>query len=401
MSLREVLVVLLVVAVGLSGTAWFLATHERVTETEWTGFTGEAKRNPWLAAQRLLSRMEIPAEEVRTLPGLRSLPPRATLIVPRAHQTVSASLREALVAWVHNGGHLIVEAEPLVQDDSLLDAFDVQRSAITPDQTQRRIGDRNKPPPYEIKLPNAVAPAALDMRPSVSLQSADTWFRAGDASGTSLVAKKIGSGMVTAISDLRYLTNNAIGTRDHAQFLWDLVRLDQAGAAHSQPVDKGQQTVLFFNRPGKLSLPDWLRTHAWAPLTGGAIALVLWLWRSIPRFGPIAPDAGRGRRSLLDHLRASGRFLWSTGHATRLLESSRTACLRELSRSLPYFQNATPQARLSQLQQVLGVQEEQARYLLEPQQGASMTQFLHTVRAYQHIYSRLAARKTEIAARAG
>ncbi len=401
MSLREVLLVLLVVAVGLSGTAWFLATHERVTETQWTGFTGEAKRNPWLAAQRFLNRVEIPAKEVRTLPELRRLAPRATLIVPRAHQTVSPSLREALVAWVHGGGYLIVEAEQLVQDDPLLDAFGVQRSAIAPDRAQRRISDRNKTPPYEIKLPNATAPAALDMRPVVSLQSGDAWFRAGDDSGTSLVALKIGRGMVTAISDLRYLTNNAIGTRDHAQFLWNLVRLDRAATANPEPDDSAERTVLFFNRPDKLSLANWLRKHAWAPLTGGAIALAIWLWRAIPRFGPMVPDAGRGRRSLLDHLRASGRFLWSTGHAVRLLESSRAACLRELSRSLPYFQNATPQARMSQLEQVLGVREHHARYLLEPQQGGSMMQFLHTVQAYQHIYSRLAARKSELATRSG
>jgi len=405
MSLRETLIVILVAAIGLAGTAWFLATHERVTESTWTGFQGEARRNPWLAAQHFLNRVATPAEELRSLPELRRLPPNATLIVPQAHQTISAGLLEALVSWVREGGYLIVEAEHPKQSDPLLEAFSVQRSAVNPSDRVRMIEGKNDGHAYQIKLPNAAAPAALNLKRTVSLQSSDAWFRSETGNGSSLLALRFGDGMVTAVSDLDFLTNGAIGTLDHARFLWDLVRLsefaksvEQADVPGTKTVESGQ-TVLFFNRPDKLSLPDWLRKNAWAPLVGGAIALVLWLWRIIPRFGPIAPDAARARRSLLDHLRASGRFLWSNGHATRLLESSREACLREVGRSLPYFRSATPQARLSHLVQVLGIKEEHARYLVQPQRGGSMLQFLHTVRAYQRIYSRLTARQPRPSAR--
>ena len=135
-----------------------------------------------------------------------------------------------------------------------------------------------------------------------------------------------------------------------------------------------------------------MASNAWAPLTGGAIALLLWMWRVTPRFGPVLPDPERARRSLLHHLRASGRFLWSNGHANRLLESSREACLRRVRRSLPYFHSASPSERMSLLTQTLGMKEEQAQRIVQPQEVGNMMQFLQTIRVYQQVYARLAER---------
>ena len=408
MSVRDILIVVLIAAIGLTGVVWFLSTHEKVTEPAWTGLRGEARRNPWLAAERFLNRVATPAKELRTLPELRKLPANATLIVPQAHQAISARLRDALVEWVRQGGYLIVEAEHPAQRDLLTDAFGVRRSAIASDRPERKGAESDEPKFDEITLPNAAAPAAINLNTAVSLEADNAWFQADSRHATWLVTVRFGAGMVTVVSDLDYLSNGAIGHLDHAQFLWDLVRLHEFAASTSTtpsgdagPGVTEQQPVLFFSQPDKLSLLSWLRENAWAPLAGGALALLLWLWRIIPRFGPVTPDAGRDRRSLLDHLRASGRFLWTNGHGTRLLEASREACLRRLARSLPYFRSATPQERLTQLVQTLGINEEQARRILQPQESSGMLQFLHTIRVYQRVYSRLAVRQTKTAARPG
>lgn len=394
MSLRETLVMMLVAAIGVAATTWFLATHESVTESVWTGFRGEARRNPWLAAERFLNRVAVPAQELRTLPDLRTLPPDGTLIVPDAHQSISRRLREALVDWVRQGGHLIVEAEPAQQDDPLLEAFGVQRSAAERDTHIPPSDDAGERKFDQVRLPNALAPTLVDLHAAVSLEADGAWYRAESQSGTWLVTLRFGDGVVTAIADLDYLSNGAIGSLDHAQFLWDLVRLREPAT----PDDSGVQPVLFFNHPGKLSLIDWLATNAWASLTGGAAALLLWLWHVIPRFGPVMPDPERTRRSLLDHLRASGRFLWSNGHAKRLLESSRRACLRRIDRSLPHFSSASPDERVPLLTQVLGLEQEQAQRILQPQEGGNMLQFLQTIRVYQQVYARLAEHRSGSAA---
>ena len=268
-----------------------------------------------------------------------------------------------------------------------------------------RIDENGKRQFDQVRLPNAKAPAMVDLHGVVSLETSDAWFRAENKSGAWLLTLRFGDGFVTALSDLDYLSNDAIGNLDHAQFLWDLVRLREfaqpTGAnavAGAKAGTADRQPVWFFNRPGKLSLIDWLAKNAWAPLTGGAVALLLWLWRVIPRFGPVLPDPERARRSLLDHLRASGRFLWSNGRATRLLESSREACLRRVSRSLPHFRTASPSERVSQLTRALGIKEEHARRIVEPQEGGNMLQFVQTIRVYQQVYSRLAERRSGSAA---
>ncbi len=397
MSLREALVMMLAAAIGAAATAWFLATHERVTENVWTGFRGEARQNPWLAAERFLNRVAVPTDELRTLPDLRTLPPAGTLIVPDAHQSISARLRDALVAWVRNGGHLIVEAEPAQQDDPLLEAFGVRRSAVEPKRRNPAIDHSGERKFDQVRLPNATAPALVDVHAAVSLEADGAWFRAEGRYGTWLVTIRFGNGIVTALGDLDYLSNGAIGSLDHAQFLWDLVRLREPATS----ADTDIQPVRFFNHPGKLSLMDWLANNAWAPLIGATAALLLWLWHVIPRFGPVLPDPERTRRSLLDHLRASGRFLWSNGHTKRLLESSRRACLRRINRSLPHFPSASPGERVSLLMQALGLEEEQARRILEPQEGGNMPQFLQTIRVYQQVNARLAERRSAPAAGRG
>ncbi len=315
-------------------------------------------------------------------------------------------MREALIAWVQQGGYLIVEAEPPARPDALLDAFGVQRSAVQREERNRGTEETGERQFDQVRLPNAAAAATVDLHGVVYLEADDAWFRAGNRSGTWLLTLRSGDGLVTALSDLDYLSNGAIGSLDHAQFLWDLVRLrafalpaGRRTVADAKPGTTDSQPVLFFSRPGKLSLIDWLANYAWAPLTGGAIALLLWLWRVGPRFGPVLPDPERARRSLLHHLRASGRFLWSNGHATRLLESSREACLRRVGRSLPYFQSASPRERVSLLTGALGMKEEHAQRIVQPQEGGNMMQFLQTIRVYQQVTALLADRHSGSAAR--
>jgi hypothetical protein len=81
---------------------------------------------------------------------------------------------------------------------------------------------------------------------------------------------------------------------------------------------------------------EWVRRDAWPVLAAAALLLVLWLARIIPRFGPLVPDAPPVRRSLLEHVVASGRFLWSRGAGAELVEAvseraARTARRRGVS----------------------------------------------------------------------
>jgi hypothetical protein len=116
-----------------------------------------------------------------------------------------------------------------------------------------------------------------------------------------------GQGRVTVLPSVSFLRNTLIGNLDHAELGWRLVAQ--------------QPTVTLYLRMTSPPFLEWVRRDAWPVLAAAALLLVLWLARIIPRFGPLVPDAPPVRRSRLEHVVASGRFLWSRGAGMELVEA--------------------------------------------------------------------------------
>ena len=414
MKTRDILIAILIAALGVSGAIWLRANFELETKKVMVGFRGEAQRNPWLAAERLLDRMNLPASDLREYDGLRKLQPDSVLVLPQGRQTLSESLRARIVDWVQSGGFLVVEAEHPSIRDSLIDEFGVKRvedadNRKADEHRQRASGisrnkgeyrnsgeykvnaihiDRDSLDLTVVKLPGSTLTSLVWMEADFSLVSERAWFRAGTDYSANILMLREGDGNVVVVNDLDFATNSEIADLDHAQFVVELTRFAQ----RSGP-------VIFFINPGQPSLMKWLRTHAWAPISAAALAVLLWLWKSIPRFGPVAPDPERARRRLLDHLRASGRFLWSRGQGGRLLEVSREACLRKISRALPDFETAAASTQASRLMRMFGISSEQAQQILSPQAPGKMLHFMHTIHLYQTIHARLALHQAQTSRR--
>ncbi|MBI3528265.1 MAG: DUF4350 domain-containing protein [Betaproteobacteria bacterium] len=386
-SMRRNLLIGLLLACLAAAAAWFISNFERRTESELVGFQGKARRDPWLAAERLLQRMGMNATAVRSLPELDSLPQSATLVLPKGRQSLSAQSRRSLLNWVSKGGRLIVEAEPAYQPDPLLDALGVRRKAAKETENRKHDdGDDTGRELVEIALPPELAPVNVLMKRNFDLQANGALARFGGREATAVLLLQHGRGNVLVLNELDAFSNQLIGTHDHAEFLWRIVQVDQ-----------GAPAVLFFSDPKKLSLLGWLRTNAWSAVAGVLLFLLLWLWSAAPRLGPIAPDPVRARRRLLDHLRASGRFLWAHGGSQLLVDAAREACLRRIARVHPDLiaapgteHEAEREARLAEL---IGLDAEQSRMLFSQKAPTRMIEFLHTIRLYQTVHERLALRR--------
>ena len=75
-------------------------------------------------------------------------------------------------------GYLIVEAENARQEDPLVEAFGVDRISVEIDEFEdgREIAEDTD---FEtIRLPNATAPAQIDINPFMAVDAQDVWFRA-------------------------------------------------------------------------------------------------------------------------------------------------------------------------------------------------------------------------------
>jgi hypothetical protein len=378
MSTRTI-VVLLVAVLAVLYAAWFVTTHDRVSAQQWIGPTGEARLKPFLAAQRLAERMGLETNELRSLPALEELPSAAVLIVPAPRQELHSAKIAELLRWVERGGHLIAEAEYVGVPDPLFDRLGVKRVRVeaaasslfvmTPDGSKLRayFGDSMHlaaPQPQRVRL------------------------RAGEH----LVSFARGRGMVTLATSLRFARNpglddeyarmskrpaRSIGGLDHAALFWAVLSLTPERELH-----------VYF-RPERLSLWEFLIRNAAPVLIAGGLLLALWLWSIGPRFGPVAPDTPPGRRRLLDHLRASGRYYWGRGMRSRLVVAARDAALRRIARAQPDFPVSPSEERVARLATLAGISKEEATRFMSAAGAMRGLDFIRIVQHAQRIHAAL------------
>jgi hypothetical protein len=308
---------------------WVHSNFERVTEREFVDFSGEARRNPLLAFERLVQRMGVQAGTETERAALDDLAPGVTLVLG-GERRLSPQRVSAITAWLAAGGHVIVEAEIAGERDPLLDALGVTRR---PGRRPPSAGD------LTLRLPGRSEPLRADL-PLIGLEYRGTGESYSTPAGAAqaLLHIRHGSGRASVLSSFDFMRNEDIGEYDHAALAWGLVRL--------MP---DTRRVLIARRSEPLSVLEWLVANAQAVLLSGAALLALCLWRAGRRFGPLEAARQPRRRRLLDHLRASGRFQWAAGSAPTLLSAAREACLAKIARTRPALAGLEPSARNTRL----------------------------------------------------
>jgi hypothetical protein len=360
----RVFLVVGIAALTALAVLWFRANFERVPAKEWVGASGEARLRQFLAAERYAERMGWKAKELRSLPELDALPAGGVLLMPNRRQALTGARMAQLVRWVERGGHLIAEAEYLGVPDPLLDLLGVQRAEGPPVVK-----------PLRVDLPQTGRSVSVFMPGSMKLVTAegDVRLRIGDQ----LASFGRGRGVVTVASSLHFARNRAIGANDHAELLWHLLALTP-----------GRDLVVYWS-PTRLSLWGFLTEHAAPALAAGGLLLALWLWSIVPRFGPVAPDAPPGRRRLLDHLRASGRYYWVKGLRSRLVVAARDAALRRIARVQPEFATASQAERTARVSSLIQTSKEEAERFINAAGAMRGAEFIKLAQHAQRVHSAL------------
>lgn len=328
---------LLAVSIAVLLAAWFLNTFERVEVEERVRPSAEARRNPFLAAERFVQRMGRETREFAGVPGHVLPPAGATLVLPGGSAMISPPQANALLDWVAAGGHLVVEPDAEPGSDALLGPLGVQA---------RRAEPSGKPEPFAVTLPSAAAPLKIAPfgRTVLDPGSVQPELSAGDALGVRLLHLRRGSGHVTVLTGTPRFYNRRIGEHDHAAFLWAVLGL----APNRGP-------VLWVQAPDAPSLGRWLLEHAGAVVAATLASIALWLWHVVPRFGPTRPPPVAGSRALVQHLTAAGRFRWAHGGRASLLLAARAICLKRVAAAHPRIALLPPADRDRELAALAGV----------------------------------------------
>lgn len=356
---------------------WFFLNFEYVDYREAIGMSKEAKRNPYLASQRLMTQMGIPTSELRTLAGIGKLPPNGVLVIGEERDVLTPQTREALLAWVQQGGYLVTEDIGLDKKDPLLDSLDVRREEVDEDERSERIW-----PLVEIRLPGATRALNVQMHEWQSIERKESLIYARSENANHVLHFRWGRGHITILNSMWFMTNGGLGKHDHAEFLNGLLRLAP-----------DRESIAFFNQPEDLSLWDWLLEHAWVVLATGGLALLLWLWQVGPRFGPIAEDPRRERRSLLEHLRACGRFEWAAKNGPQLAEAARELAWRRIARAHPELALMSVENSYPYLAKLYALHEDDIRRLRATTSlRRDENDFIRSIQAYQRIHEHLEPR---------
>jgi hypothetical protein len=367
--------VMLFAMVGLVTTAviWFYDYYIFVERDVEIGFRGEARRNPLLAAQRFLEKNHIAVTALKTLPLKHQLPGyHGTLMVPTPRFGMSATQLDEWWQWVDQGGHLVlVSHENDAFDHSFEDEFglsyhyeDTEDDADTSAQPHDDLEEDNpseKPPTkkvYKAQLDAIDAPINI-----AKFYGAGLAFNENQAVPTAKICQKEscfmlhytwGNGGVTFLSYDDWMNNRQISDHDHAAFLLSLARWQ----GRQGPV----ALVYEWHMP---SLWQVLWQKGWAACIAVVLLVVAYLWHLGPRFGPIIPNVQLDRRNMLEHIAASGRFLWKHREHDKLVDVVRRAALKHIEQAHPRWMQLEPIEMRRQLAQHAALSIEQISLALD------------------------------------
>jgi len=368
------LVALLVVVAGV----WLVRATEWVDVYVDAQPQGEALTNELYATQsvvRALGATVVKGEGLDVLP-----PPHATMVLRSLRWTLQGEQDEHLRQWVEQGGHLLVPAY-MLRDEQLGDWFPIGlKEDENAEDEPASTGAAGTAPTHHTADPEtdaAPSPAVsrwesgqlvngsachdvleMAVNPPDPIQLAETGRKWRLCSFTSYVLHStstpvwglegpdgpealrvaVGRGMVTVLGPDDIALKRHVLSSDNAQVLVAALGL------------RKNSEVWFVGDGKPLSFLHWLWTHAWQALALSALALVAALWRTAARFGPRVADAGVGRRSVAEQVRGTAQFLRKSGGDA--LHSAQARALDEMAaRYIPLYRTMDAAARTQAIAQ--------------------------------------------------
>ena len=322
-----IVTVIALVVVGLLVGA-FLFFFEPVEKEIKTGYSAEAKRNRFLAAQRFMKQLGIESEIIRGIDKLHNLPAgNDILIATYSHRFEQVKIKDELLEWVNQGGHLILELKPFNRTDDLeVETPFLDELGVKPKRSNTLLRNINREN-IEITVYKNSEPLTVSFQPYHTLEvtKEDPVLLYKDSNGTHLVEYYVGAGLVTILSELDLWRNQNIGDHDNA-----------AALAHIVGENPGKVWVLF-----GVSMPtlfELMWKHGSEAVIALALLLLLWLWAMYNRFGPRVEFNEQQRRSLLEHLDAVGQFEWRYHRANTILGTVRQELHQLIETRYPRWQ---------------------------------------------------------------
>jgi len=338
------------------------------------GHRGAARLNPFLAAERFLAEI---GRECRVERGWPQLDRSVGLVFMPAGMLEARGYVDEVRDWVADGGHLVClfawsssarddwrsgQPPPQAPSGPLADWID--ECGWTMDGEGEPVGDQSE------RWDFMGGEFAIEQVRTRRFMPA-----AGDGAARAFVSEYYGDGRLTLVGDARPFRNRYLGEGDHAPLLAGLAAVSRPGPA-----------VIVLGTG--VSFWRLLWANGWTVLIPLVLLALVWLWRALPRFGPVAVlSAIDERRDYRRHLDAVGGFFWRLRRSESLLVPLR----REVAERLQRRRAAAGQdADVDELAETIsGVPKDRVRAALEGKPGHDAATFTRVTADLQRLMKSL------------
>lgn len=381
---------LIIALLAVIGTVCYL-NFEWVEEQIELGLSAEAMQEPFLAVQRLAKANKQTLAFSTEYPRLFSeqtqssiLPAKnGALILAHSDQLLNMRQAKAIVAWVEQGGHLILAVDaasvrqprdihdPLwqrlaigVQDPLPVEAdqdvetpaseADVKTQHSAPEDSLEESDD--KPPSKaeleQIKLElhgtkiitseGEMFYANLEKSYRILIPQAQPLdLQAGDERGITFAQFALKKGKVSVLTDVDIWNNLQLRSAHNAYFYTWLTQPNEA------------ILLMYSNRA-----ESWLiRLAQWSPML--MVCILFWLlffvWRQAVRFGPAYSVDASQQHFFDQHIEAAGDYYWKNAQSATLLQPLQQEVLELANRRWPRFSQFDKAEQVARLHQHSGL----------------------------------------------
>ena len=369
--------ILLFVLAATLFAAWFFTVNEKVQREFYVGFRGEARINEYHAAGLLLTELGVETETLSSLTPTEWLPDtNDTLFMRLAAPTTIGEERASLLRWIAGGGHLVLLPPPRQDsntEDFLLE-FGLRLLVPEPvDDDEDEAPEDGEESADEYVLSGNFAQSRIEL--TAQDIAADIVRDEGDI----VVARRDhGSGYLTMLASSEYFNNLYLDEGDNARLFADV----SVGQLESGKVWLVYQTSF---------APLWEVIWRAAPYLVVTLALLLflWIWYAMPGFGPKLRTEQAERRSIIEHIRASGMFVWRRQGAEYLLRSATQALIHEADSKHPGITRLSAERQAASIAHITGMPAGKVLDALAGQTESRQREFTHSMQKLQTIRKEL------------
>jgi hypothetical protein len=424
---RVVLISVAVVALLVAGISWwFFNNYERYDEEVDIGYSGEAAKNPYYAAELFLKKYNMEVESLSSILELKKMPStNDILFIPTKRFDIGDDRVAELMEWVKQGGHLIALARYNRRDDyeardALFDELGVKtdhRFEVLPFFSMLMEGieenSEKEQAQQDDKSSTDDSDAKIDKEDWEKSKKKKTWWRTvlnihvndqiedkkvrfwpskwminqgryetswevQGNNGAQLLEFHIEQGWITLLSEIDFLTNYHIDKYDHAAFLHTLVHVDNS--------ERKLWIIRNGDRPSLMSI----LFDEYAPAMYTFIIFVLfWIWYASRRFGPVAPNSQAIRRSMSEHIVSTGHFQWRNRNRMELLSSVQKALQEQIVQTRPLWIRLSEKELAGKLAKLAGLEEDKVYKAITAKSVDRELDFAATIEVFSTIRKKL------------